>query len=323
MRTETRQERALAYPLDAGRKEGGFRYLWKNRILYAMLLPVLILTFFNSYLPMGGVIIAFKSYNYTDGILKSPWIGFENFRFLFMNETAWIITRNTLGYNFLSIVLHLAFAIGFALAMNEMRSRLLARVHQTIMFLPYFLSWVVVSYIGYSLLSTEHGFINTILQQIGREPVEWYNEPKYWPFILPIASVWKDIGYGTVIYLAAIIGFDKDYYEASIMDGATKWQQIRHLTLPMLKPLVTILTLMQIGRIFYADFGLFYQLTNNTGALTDVTEVIDTYVYKAFMSVHDVGMSSAAGFYQSVMGFILVLGSNYLVKKYNPDNSLF
>jgi len=292
--------------------------------LYILLLPTFIVVLVNSYLPMFGVILAFKEYNYSDGIFGSPWAGLDKFAFLFNSSDAWLMTRNTLGYNIVFILLHLIIAITFAILLNEIKQRFFVRTYQTLLFLPYFLSWVIVSYIGYSFLSGEHGFINSfVLEKLGMKPINWYSEAKYWPFILPIFSVWKDIGYATVIYFAAIIGFDKEYYEAAVIDGASKWKQIRFITIPLLKPVVIMLLLLQIGRIFYADFGLFYQVTLNSGMLYDTTTVIDTYVYKAMMSVGDIGMASAAGLYQSMVGFLLILGSNWLVRKINKENALF
>jgi len=292
--------------------------------LFILLLPTFVIVLINSYLPMFGVILAFKDYNYADGMFKSPWAGFDKFTFLFTSNDAWLITRNTIGYNIVFILLHLVIAVFFAVLLNEIKQRILVRTYQTLLFLPYFLSWVIVSYIGYSLLSSEHGFINaTVMNWLGLDPVDWYSEAKYWPFILPLFSVWKDIGYATVIYFAAIIGFDREYYEAAVIDGASKWKQIRFITLPLLQPVVIMLLLLQIGRIFYADFGLFYQVTLNSGMLYDTTAVIDTYVYKAMMSVGDIGMASAAGLYQSIVGFVLILAANFAVRKLNKDNALF
>ncbi|MHA6529875.1 ABC transporter permease subunit [Paenibacillus sp. BAC0078] len=222
------------------------------------------------------------------------------------------------------IVLNLIVAVAFSIMFNEMRSRFLSRFHQNTMFLPFFLSMIVVSYLVYAFLGQDHVFLNTVVfPKLGIEPIEWYSDPKYWPFILPIVNIWKNIGYYTVIYMAAIIGIDNDYYEAALIDGASKWQQIKNIMIPLIVPVMIVMTLLQIGRIFYADFGLFFQVTRNAGALYSSTQVIDTYVYQTFLSMGDIGMSSAAGLFQSVVGFVLVLGSNLFVRRVSKENALF
>ncbi|NEN83540.1 ABC transporter permease [Paenibacillus elgii] len=293
-------------------------------VFYLMMLPAGLVLIVNNYIPMFGVIIAFKNINYAKGIFQSPWIGFQNFKFLFSTEAAWIITRNTICYNAVFIVLNLLIAVAFAMMFNEMRSRFLSKFHQSTMFLPFFLSMIVVSYLVYAFLGQDHGFLNTVVfPKFGIEPIEWYSEPKYWPLILPIVNVWKNIGYYTVIYMAAMLGIDNEYYEAALIDGASKWQQIKNITIPLIVPVMIVMTLLQIGKIFYADFGLFFQVTRNAGALYPATQVIDTYVYQTFLSMGDIGMSSAAGLFQSVIGFILVLGSNLIVRRSSKENALF
>jgi putative aldouronate transport system permease protein len=243
---------------------------------------------------------------------------------LFNSSDAWVITRNTILYNLVFIVLTLVFAVTFAILLNELRNRYLSNIYQSVMFLPYFLSAVIVGYLGYSMLSEEFGFLNNmILAPLGIHQIAWYSEPKYWPYILPIVYIWKNIGYSIVIYLAAITGIDKEYYEAAITDGATKWQLIINITLPSIKPMMIILTLLGIGHILNADFGLFYQLPLDAGALYSTTNVIDTYVYRALMRLGDTGMSSAAGLYQAVVGFVLVVSVNLLVRKIDRENALF
>ena len=223
-----------------------------------MMLPTVILIILNNYLPMFGVIVAFKNVNYVDGVWGSPWSGLENFKFLFTTRDAWIITRNTLAYNAIFIIMTLFFALAFAVMLNEVRVRLLAKFYQSLIFLPYFLSAVVISYLAFSFLGEQHGYLNNVvLKAFGIDPISWYAEPKYWMFILPIIHVWKSVGYYMVIYLAAIIGIDEEYYEAAVLDGASKWQQITKITIPLITPIIVIMTLLQIGRIFYADFGLF------------------------------------------------------------------
>ncbi|REE87413.1 carbohydrate ABC transporter membrane protein 1 (CUT1 family) [Paenibacillus taihuensis] len=300
------------------------RKIYQNRYLLLMLSPGVIYLIINNYIPMLGSVVAFKSINYALGYWKSPWVGFDNFKFLFNSSDAWVITRNTILYNLVFIVLTLVSAVTFAILLNELRNRFFSNLYQSVMFLPYFLSAVVVGYLGYSMLSQEFGFINTIiLAPLGIDPISWYSEPKYWPFILPIVYIWKNVGYSIVIYLAAIISIDKEYYEAAITDGATKWQLIRNITLPSIRPMMIILTLLAIGHILNADFGLFYQLPLDAGALYSTTNVIDTYVYRALLRLGDTGMSSAAGLYQSVVGFVLVVSVNFVVRRIDKENALF
>ncbi|MCF2938701.1 ABC transporter permease subunit [Paenibacillus alkaliterrae] len=293
-------------------------------MFYIMMLPGMLLLLLNNYIPMFGILIAFKNINYTDGILGSPWVGLNNFEYLFKTSDAWIITRNTLLYNSFFIVLNLLFPLAFAIMLNEMKNRFLAKFHQTVMFLPYFLSMVVISYLVFGFLSDEHGYMNsTVLPALGMEPLQWYFTKEVWPYILPIVNTWKGMGYFMVIYMAAIIGIDDEYYEAATIDGASKWQQMISITIPLIMPVITIMTLLQIGRIFNADFGLFFQVPRESGVLFPVTNVIDTYVYRTFLTVGDIGLSSAAGLLQSVVGFSLVFFSNWIVRRLNRENALF
>ncbi len=298
--------------------------IWKYSPLYLMMLPGVVYLLINSYLPMFGLVIAFKDINFTKGIWKSDWVGLQNFKFLFQTSDAFIITRNTLLYNIAFILIGLVVAVGFAILLNEVKSKIASRLYQSIIILPFLISMVLVSYLVFSMLSIESGFMNkTVLPGLGIEPISWYNEPKYWPFILTMVQVWKGAGYACIIYLAAIIGIDPEYYEAATLDGASKWQQIRKITLPLISPVITMLTLLQIGRIFYSDFGLFYQVPMNAGALFSTTNVIDTYVFRGLLQLGNIGMSSAAGFYQSLVGFMLVMISNFVVRKINKENALF
>lgn len=302
--------------------------LWRNRIFLLMVLPGALYFLFFSYLPMIGTVVAFKDYRihrdgFFAGLMESKWVGLENFRFLFSTNDAYIITRNTILYNFTFIVLGLVFAVGMAIILSEIVNKRFAKVYQTGMFLPHFLSWVIVSYFTFSFLSMDKGVMNQIITFFGGDPISWYSETKYWPFILTFLNLWKGVGYSSVIYLAAIVGIDKTYYEAAMIDGANKWQQIRNITIPFIMPLMVILTLLAIGRIFYADFGLFYQIPRNSGALYPVTNVIDTYVYRGLKASGEISMSTAAGLYQSFVGFILVITSNWLVRKYDKEKALF
>ncbi|NOU62689.1 ABC transporter permease subunit [Paenibacillus sp. LMG 31461] len=289
-----------------------------------MTLPGVLYLLINNYLPMFGVVIAFKNINFAKGIWGSDWVGFKNFEYLFKTSDAYIITRNTILYNVVFIILTTVFAIGLAIMLNEIKNRFLSRMFQSFILLPYLISTVIVGYLVLSFLDVESGFINTsILPMLGMNSIEWYAETKYWPYILTIVHTWKDAGYLCVIYLAAIIGIDQEYYEAATIDGANRWQQMWGVTLPLITPVITIMSLLAIGRIFYSDFGLFYQVPLNTGALMPVTNTIDTYVYRALMNLGDFGMASAAGLYQSLVGFILVMISNFIVKKVNSENALF
>lgn len=294
-----------------------------NKALFLMMLPPFILIFVNYYLPMFGVIIAFKNFNYVDGFLRSPWAGLQNFRFLFMSDAAWRITRNTILYNLAFIALGLIFALLFALALNELTNRLAAKFYQSVIFLPYFLSWVVVAYLVLAFLDP-NGFYNKTLTKVLHLPtVDWYASPQYWPFILVFVNLWKNVGYGIVIYTSGIAGIDPEYYEAAVLDGASKLQQIRYITIPFLVPFMIVTTIINLGNIFRSDFGLFYQVPMQQGLLTPTTEVLDTYIYKALIMTGDLGMSSAAGLYQSVVGFFTVLFANWAVSKISPENRIF
>ncbi|WP_123043911.1 ABC transporter permease [Cohnella candidum] len=300
-------------------------YWQRFGVFYLMMAPALLVLLLNNYLPMLGSVIAFKNVNYSLGVLKSPWVGFQNFEYLFSTTDAWQITRNTLVYNVIFIILNLFVGVAFALMFNSLRSRRLSKLFQTAMFLPYFLSWVVITYLVFGFLNPEIGLMNkTILPWFGvKEPIDWYTEPSYWMYILPVVNTWKGIGYYAVIYLAAIIGIDQEYYEAATIDGASKWRQVWAITIPLIRPVIIVLMLLQIGRIFYADFGLFFQVTRDAGSLYDTTLVIDTYVYKGFIVTGDIGMSSAAGMYQAVVGFVLVLISNLVIRRISKDDALF
>ncbi len=296
----------------------------KHRSLWIMVLPGLIYLLINNYLPMFGTVIAFKDFNYTDGLWGSAWSGLKNFQFLFATQDAYVITRNTLLYNAVFIVFKLVLALTVALLLNEIRRRVLQSVYQSILLLPYLISFSIVGYLVYSFLSMEYGFINTaVLEKLGLPPVSWYMEAKYWPFILVLVNAWKYIGYSSVIYLAAMTGINQEYYEAARIDGANRWKQMTRITLPLIKPVIIVMMLLLVGRIFYADFGLFYQVTLNTGILLPTTNVIDTYVYRALIQTGDVGMSSAAGLFQSVVGFLLVFSVNLLIRKFDRENALF
>lgn len=298
---------------------------WKGQLsLLSMTIPAMLYLLINNYIPIGGLFIAFKNINYSKGIFKSDWIGFKNFKYLFKTEDAFIITRNTLLYNLLFIVLNILVCVAVAIMLSEVANRFAMKFYQTILLLPHLISIIIIAYIAYAFLNSDTGFINhSILGALGKEPISFYSEAKYWPFILVIVHVWRTMGYTSIIYFSSILGIDRSLYEAAMVDGAGKLKQIRYITLPLLKPTIITLTLMNVGRIFYSDFGLFLQVPMNQGALFRATNTIDTYVYRALLQNNDIGMASAAGVYQSVVGFILVLSANLLVRKVDSDNALF
>lgn len=292
--------------------------------LYLMFLPGAVYLFINCYIPMFGIQIAFRQYNARDGVYGSPWIGLDNFEFLFKNNDALIMTRNTLLYNLVFIVLGTVLAIAVAIILNEIRSKSAKQVYQTVILIPYLISMVIVSYLVFAFLSTSNGYVNnSVLKAFGIASIDWYNEPKYWPVILVIVQIWKTLGYNMILYYATICGIDHTLYEAAVVDGANRWQQIWNITLPSLKSTIIILTLMALGGIFRSDFGLFYQVPQSSGPLINVTQTIDTYVYRGLMQTNNIGMSSAAGVYQSVVGFILVVTANFVVRKLDSESSLF
>lgn len=299
------------------------KLIFKYRWLYLLILPGIIYLFINNYMPMAGLVIAFKKVNFQLGIMQSPWAGFENFRYLFATKDAWIITRNTILYNLAFIVLGLVISVAQAIALAGLKNTRLRSVYQGSLLVPYIISYVVVSYLVYAFLGTNGLMNKTVLPALGKKPENWYLTTTWWPFILIFVNTWKNAGYSSVIYMATILGFDDSLYEAAELDGASKWQQIKFITLPLLKPTMITLTMLNIGRIFYSDFGLFYQVPQNSGAILDVTNVIDTYVYRGLLQLGDISMSSAAGLYQAIVGFIVILGANLLVKKYSPEDALF
>lgn len=301
----------------------------KTLALTAMLIPGLIILFFNSYLPMAGIVMAFQKIDYSKFAFAGKWVGLRNLKLFFGSTYTPVIIRNTLLYNFAFIVLGKFFSMAFAIALNELRGLNAKKVYQGVMFLPYFISWVAVSYIALAFLHTDYGLVNrTILPMLGMEGKNWYQTPAAWPGLLIFFNLWKGTGYGTVMFLASIAGIDPSLYEAARIDGANRWQQIIHITLPMLYPMLIITTLLSIGSIFNTDIGLFYSVPMRSinGLLADVTTTLDTYVYVTFSSggsASTVNLSSAAAFIQSIIGFVLVLLSNMVVKKINPDYVLF
>ncbi len=306
-------------------KKNNKRFLWqlkKYTPLYCMMLPGLIYIIINNYIPMAGIIIAFKQYSARKGIWGSDWAGLSNFKYLLRSD-AGIIIRNTLLYNIAFIIINLIFSVTIAILITDVVSKKARKLYQSAILLPFLISMVVVSYVVYAFLATDNGMINNLLIRLGCEPVSWYSEPKYWPFILCFVNLWKSLGYGCLIYIAGIAGIDPTFFEAAKLDGASKWGQIRYITLPALVPSIVTLLLLNIGRIFNSDFGLFYQVPQNSGALYEVTTTIDTYVYKALISEGGIGRSSAASVFQSVVGFVLVFICNKIVGKISRENAIF
>lgn len=292
--------------------------------LYLMILPGLIYLIVNNYMPMAGLALAFKKVNYSIGLFESPWCGLDNFKFLFGTNDAFIFFRNTILYNLGFIFLGNALGVFVAICLDSIHNKFFKRFSQVIILIPYLLSTVIISYIVFAFLSGNNGFMNlTILPMLGIDPVSWYNESQYWPFILILVYLWMTFGYSSILYYSTLIGIDKSYYEAAAVDGAGVWAQIRHITLPALKPTIITLVLLAVGRICYSDFGLFYQIPMNSGLLYPTTQTIDTYVYRALLELNDIGRSTAGGFLQSILGFICVFSANAVVTKVDKDSSLF
>jgi len=275
-----------------------------------------------SYLPMFGIVLAFKDFQY-GGIWESPWVGLNNFKFLFTSQDAWRITRNTLGLNALFIITTQVLGMVFAIFLNNIKSRGAIRAYQTSMFLPHILSSSVVAYVAHAFLDVNYGFLNKVIEVFGGESIMWYSQPQYWPTILTSVNLWKSLGYSIVVYYASLISIDTSYYESATIDGANKLQSVWYITVPMLMPIAITLFLLNIGKIFNADFGLFYMVPKNSGLLYPTTDVIDTYVYRSLRVGGDTGIAAATGLYQSVVGFVLVIVTNWLVKKYDRDAGLF
>ncbi|SHL26359.1 putative aldouronate transport system permease protein [Anaerocolumna jejuensis DSM 15929] len=292
--------------------------------LYLMMFPGLLYFFINNYIPMAGITIAFRNYNVKKGLFGSDFIGLRNFGFLFKSDDLWKITKNTMCYNISFILLDLLLGVFFAICICEIRNKKARKVYQSAILLPYVMSIVIVAYMVYGFFNSDYGFINnTVLEGLKLQPVTWYSEPKYWPFILTFVHCWIGVGYGCMIYIASILGMDEAMFEAAKIDGATKLQQIRLLIIPLLKGTMITMVLLSVGKIFYSDFGLFYQVPQNSGTLYSVTDTIDTYVYRSLLQIGNIGMSAAAGFYQSILGFIFVVTANLIVRKIDKDSALF
>ena len=290
------------------------------RALILMALPGVLILFFFDYMVMGGLVLAFKNFDYRLGIWSSPWSGIENFRFLIASRsTFFTITRNTLMYYVIFTVTGMILEISLAIAMDQLVFKRIGKVMQSIFVIPVFISFTAVQFIVYAFLSTDMGMINHLFGV----SVRWYLEAKYWPVILTIVKLWSGTGYGAVLFMSVLAGIDPGLYEAAQMDGAGKWQQIWHITLPLLKPMVTIMLLLSVGGVLHSDTGLFYQVTRNSGSLYDTTQVLDSYILNAVFHNADFGFTAAASFFQSVVGTMLILLANMAVHRINPDYSLF
>lgn len=297
--------------------------LYKNRVFLLMLAPAVIYTLIFSYYPMTGIVLAFKKYNYVGGIWGSPWNGLKNFEFFFKSGQAGLVTRNTVLYNLLFIAVNTTMQIAVAVLLTEIKNKHYRKLTQSLMFLPYFISWVIVGVMAFNIFSSDYGFINGLVTALGGEKISFYTTPKYWPWILTFFNLWKGIGYGSVMYLAAIMGIDTSLYEAAAIDGANVFQRIFKITIPMIMPTTVILLLLAVGGVFKGNFDMFYNLVGSNGLLYNYTDVIDTLTFRALISNSDYGMSAAIGLYQSVLCFITILLVNKLVGMYDKDYTLF
>lgn len=310
-----------------GKRKGGFfSEIWKKKTLYAMILPAIVYFFIFSYLPMCGVYYAFINYNYVGGLFHSPFVGLTNFKYFFhggLSSPVWTLTKNTILYNIVFIFLGNALECIVAILLTELSGRIFRRVSQSVILLPHFVSYVVIGTIAYNLFNYEFGALNTLLKSMGSEPMNFYSMPGIWPFIIVIFHLWKGIGYGTIVYLAAIMGIDGEIYEAAKIDGSNIFKEIKYITLPLLKPTFIMLVLFNLGGIMRGQFELFYQLVGKNGQLFSTTDILDTYIYRALTGNFNVGISTAAGLYQSVFGLVIVMFTNHIVKRVDPDNALF
>ena len=325
MAKPARKQEKLPSPL------GGRFAKWKTTlVMLTMAAPAAIWLLLLRYLPMGGIVLAFKNYKiypanptFWNNLIHSEWVKFDNFKFLFMTEDAWIMIRNTLLYNIVFIILGIIIPVAFAIMMNELTHKFVAKSYQTMMFFPYFLSWVVVSYFLNAFIDAQYGMLPSMQIDAGETPTSWYTTTGPWPYIIVFANLWKNVGYSTILYLAAITGIDTTQYEAAAIDGASKWQQIWYVTIPNLRTMIAILFILNVGKIFNADFGLFYSLPMQSGSLFPVTQVMDTFIYRVLMNTGNIGQSTAAGLLQNVVGLVFILAANGIVRKIDSDSALF
>ena len=299
------------------------RYYKRYLPLYLMMLPALIYLFINNYLPMSGLVLAFEKYNVKDGIWGSQFVGFKNFTFLLKNNDLPILFRNTLGYNLCFILINLVLGVTLAILITEITNLKFRKAAQSSILFPFVVSIVIVSYMVRAFLDPEAGLLNHLLVSMGHQKVAWYDTAKYWPFILIFVNTWKGVGYGCILYISSILGIDMSLYESASLDGATKFQKIRYITLPFLKPTMITVSLLSLGRVFNSDVGLFFQVPQNSGLISSTTQTIDTFVYNVLITQSNVGMSAAASFFQSVMGFLMIMVFNAITRKISRENALF
>lgn len=294
-----------------------------NAELLFMALPSILAFIVFCYLPMPWLFASFTSYDVANGLFGSKFIGLDNFKFLFTTDTAWRLIRNTVSYNLAFMILGNSFSIILALMFYELRSKWAMKLYTTLMIFPKFLSWVIIAFMFYGFMSPDYGIINNLIKSIGFESVNWYVTPGAWPFIFPIVSIWASAGMGAVVYYAALAGIDKEYFEAAALDGATKWQSMRYISLPAISSLVILFLILGIGHIIKGDFGMFFYLSKDSALIYPTTDILDTYIYRVMRTLNDIGMSTAASFFQSIVGLILVLISNTIIRKINPESALF
>ncbi len=306
-----------------GKEEGLLRNTWKHRSLLMLCLPGIIFFFVFCYLPMFGIVVAFQDFNVVEGITGSAFVGLRNFKFFFQSPDALKVILNTLFLNTLFIATSLVMSLAIAIMLSEVKGRIFKKISQSIIILPHFISWTVVAMMLSIFLSSSNGIVNHIVEALGGEAVSFYTSPGYWPVILVILKLWQGAGFGSIVYLAAIMGIDQEIYEAAAIDGAGKIRMIFNITLPLLKNTVIVLLIMNVGKIFNGDFGMVYALVGNNSVLYPTTDIIDTYVYRALMEVGDMGMSAAVGLSQSIVGFIFVMITNKIARKVSPESALF
>lgn len=291
--------------------------------LYLMMLPAFLYLFINNYLPLSGLVLAFKKYSVQGGIWGSENVGFQNFQFLFQNNNTWLILRNTLGYNLLFMVVNVVLGVTLAILITEIGNKTLRKMAQSSMLIPFVVSIIIVSYMVRAFLDPQAGLFNALLKSMGKDPISWYDTPGPWPYILTFVNAWKGVGYGCILYISTIMGIDPSLYEVAHLSGASKLQTIRHITLPFLKPTIITLVLLNLGRIFNSDFGLFFQVPQNSGLIIDVTQTLDTFIYRGLIVQPNIGMTAAASLLQSTIGFMLVIFFNALTRKMSREDALF
>ncbi|MEK4476316.1 ABC transporter permease subunit [Paenibacillus sp. FSL R7-0048] len=305
------------------RRMGVLSDIRANSTSYLLVLPAMIYTFIFGYMTYPYMLIAFQRFNYTEGIFHSKWVGFQNFEFFFRSNKAFTVTFNTIFLNILFIFFGTLTALAISLLLNELRKKLFVKISQSVMLFPNFISWIVISYVIYAFFSMDMGIVNQLLNKLGIASINWYTKPGVWPVILTLMHVWKGAGMSAVIYLATITGIDDTLYEAAEIDGANRWQMCRRITIPLMMPTVVILTLLSIGKIMYGDFGMIYALVGDNGTLYQTTDIIDTYVFRSLRQIGDPSEAMAVGLFQSVVGFILVFGTNTITRKFFKDGALY